>query len=261
MPRLAFVALAFSIAASGDGLVHAQSTSGRALTIGAASDLQAVFPELKSRFERETGITITVSFGSSGNFFAQIQNGAPYDLFFSADVDYPKRLGASGHADADSQQLYAIGRLVLWTRKESGIDVQSGVAVLKDARVRRIAIANPEYAPYGRAAVAALRSERLYDTVRGKIVMGENIAQTAQLADSGNADVALIGSALALSPTLRASGTHALIPATSYPPIEQAAIIVTASRNKDAARRFLAFIEGPDARALLEKHGFMVPSD
>lgn len=237
-----------------------QSSSRGPITVAAASDLQAVFPELQSRFERDSGIKVTVSFGASGNFFAQIQNGAPYDLFFSADVDYPRRLGDSGHAEEDSLYLYATGSLVLWTRKDSGIDIQRGLAVLNDARVRRIAIANPEYAPYGRAAVAALRSAELYDALENKIVMGENLAQTAQLADSGNADVAILGSAIAISPTLRASGTYAEIPAATYAPIEQAAIVVSASRNKDAARRFLAYIKGPDARALFEKYGFMVPS-
>jgi molybdate transport system substrate-binding protein len=237
-----------------------QSVSSALIVVAAASDLQAVFPELRSRFERETGIGVRVSFGSSGNFFAQIQNGAPYDLFLSADVDYPRRLGDSGHAEEESLYLYATGKLVLWTRKDSGIDIQRGLAVLNDARVRRIAIANPEYAPYGRAAVAALRSEQLYEALREKIVMGENLAQTAQLADSGNADVAVLGSAIAISPTLGASGTYVEIPAATYAPIEQAAIVVSASRNKDAARRFLEYIKSPDAKVLFEKYGFMVPS-
>jgi molybdate transport system substrate-binding protein len=227
-----------------------------ALTIAAASDLQTVFPELASRFERDTGIRITVAFGSSGSFFAQVQNGAPFDVFFSADIDYPRRLGASGHADAATLFEYATGRIVLWTRKDSGIDVTRGLSVLQDTRVRRIAIANPNVAPYGRAAVAALRNAKTYDAVQGKIVLGENIAQTAQLADSGNADVAILAHSLALGRALSASGVSFDIPSSAHPPIEQAAIVVAASTHKEAARRFLTYLRGPDAQAILRRFGF-----
>src|SRR5687768_931278 len=157
--RLRVCALAVAAIAAWSS-VAAQSAR-TPLTVAAASDLQAVMPELVSRFERESGIPVRVSFGSSGNFFAQIQNGAPFDLFFSADIDYTTRLVAAGHADGATLTPYATGRLVLWTRKSTGIDVRRGVAILKDSRVRRIAIANPEHAPYGRAAVAALRAARL----------------------------------------------------------------------------------------------------
>jgi molybdate transport system substrate-binding protein len=254
------ILVTFSVTCCAGAPAADQSSSRGPIAVAAASDLQTVFPDIQSRFERDTGVKMTVSFGSSGNFFAQIQNGAPYDLFFSADVDYPRRLGDSGHAEKNSLYLYAIGKLVLWTRKDSGIDIRRGLAVLKDDRVRRIAIANPEYAPYGRAAVAALRSEQLYEALREKLVMGENLAQTAQLADSGNADVAILGSAIAHSPTLGASGTYIEIPAAAYAPIEQAAIVVSASRNKDGARRLLEYIKNPDAKALFEKYGFTVPS-
>src|SRR5262249_18312364 len=167
---------------------------------------------------------VTVSFGSSGNFFAQIQDGAPFDVFFSADVDYPRQLVASGHAEAGSLSQYATGRIVLWTRKDTGMDVRRGLGILREARVRRIAIANPRHAPYGRAAVAALRHEHVYDAVESRLVMGENISQTAQLVDSGNADVGIIALSLALGPALRERGTYVEIPAAAYPPIEQAAV-------------------------------------
>lgn len=259
--RKVFVAVlvVLGVAAGGGRLAHGQATSRGSITIAAASDLQVVFPELVKRFERDTGVTAAVSFGASGSVFAQIQNGAPFDIFFSADIDYPRKLGSSGHADAGSLYQYATGRIVLWTRKDTGIDVRPGLTVLKDPRVRRIAIANPEYAPYGRAAVAALRSAKVYDAVKSKIVLGENLAQTAQLADSGNADVAILGSALAIGPVLRASGTYAEIPVTTHPPIEQGAVIVSASKNKDAARRFLAYVKQPDAKALLKQFGFAMP--
>lgn len=248
--------------ATGVAVAGASRAAGQApgpLAIAAASDLQTVMPELTRRFERDAGIHTTVTLGSSGNFFAQIQNGAPFDVYLAADIDYPRRLGASGHADADTLYLYATGRLVLWTRTSTGIDVRRNLEVLRDARVRRVAIANPQLAPYGRAAVAALRSQKLYDEVRGKIVQGENISQTAQLADSGNADVAIISHSLALGPALRASGVYAEIPASDHPPIEQGAIVVAASKHKDAARRFLAFMKSPAAQGLLRRFGFTTP--
>ena len=239
--------------------LRAQAPAARAITVAAASDLQAAFPELASRFEREAGTKVTVSFGSSGNFLAQIQNGAPFDLYFSADIDYPRQLVKSGHAEANSLHEYAVGRIVLWTRKDRGIDVTRGLPALRDARIRRIAIANPQHAPYGRAAVAALRHENLYDAVQGKLVLGENISQTAQLVDSGNADVGVIALALALGPALRATGIYTEIPATFHPPLVQAAVVISASRNKVAGREFLTFVKQPGARALLQRFGFAAP--
>lgn len=251
---LAIVALAASV-----GPASTQSAAPRAIAVAAASDLQAVFPELASRFERDTGVKVTVSFGSSGNFLAQIQNGAPFDLFFSADIDYPRRLVASGHAEANSLYQYATGRIVLWTRKDTGIEVRRGLKMLQDVRVRRIAIANPQHAPYGRAAVAALRHEKVYDAVQSKLVMGENISQTAQLADSGNADVGIIALSLALGPVLRSSGAYVEIPATAHPPIEQGAVVLSASRSKETARELLAYLKRPATGQLLQQFGFAAP--
>src|SRR5207247_1743245 len=142
-------------------LMACGAASAQPLTVAAASDLQSALPAIVSRFENDTGQRVRLTFGSSGNFFSQIQNGAPFDVFLSADIDYPRRLEASGEAERGSLYLYATGRIVLWTRNDSGIDVGRGLPVLADARVHRIAIANPEHAPYGRAAVAALRHEGL----------------------------------------------------------------------------------------------------
>ncbi len=232
----------------------------RRLAIAAASDLQAVLPGLVRDFERSASATVTVSFGSSGNFFAQIQNGAPFDLYLSADLDYPMRLAAAGAADASSLYRYATGRIALWTRRESGLDVSRGLAVLADPRVTRVAIANPEHAPYGRAAVAALRHANLYDAVRSKLVLGENISQTAQLVDSGNAAAGILALSLVLGPALRANGAYAEIPANAHPAIEQAAIIVSASRNKALAREFLAYFRRPETTSLLRRFGFTPPA-
>jgi molybdate transport system substrate-binding protein len=237
----------------------AQSAMPRALTIAAASDLQAALSEVAARFERDAKATVTVSFGSSGNFFAQIQNGAPYDVYMSADVDYPRQLVASGHADGSSLYQYATGRIVLWTRKNSGIDLARGLKGLVDPRVKRIAIANPKFAPYGRAAEAALRHDKVYDAVSGKLVLGDNISQTAQLVDSGNADVGIVAHSLALGPAMRASGTYVEIPATAHPPIDQAAVIISASKNTALAREFLAYLKRRDVVEHLQRFGFALP--
>lgn len=252
---IALVTVAAALLSLSGGMA-AQSGATRMLRVAAASDLQAALPGIVRDFERDANATVTVSFGSSGNFFAQIQNGAPYDVFLSADIDYPRQLVASKHADASSLYRYATGRIVLWTRTDSGIDVQRGLSVLKDARVRRIAIANPKLAPYGRAAEAALRQAQLHDVVRRKLVIGDNISQTAQLVDSGNADVGIIALALALGPALRASGRYAEIPGSAHPPIEQAAVIVSASKNKALARELLAYLMRPEVARQLHDFGF-----
>src|SRR5262249_40203079 len=150
------------------------------LTVAAASDLQSALPGIAADFEKQTGHKVVVSYGSSGNFFTQIQNGAPFDVFLSADIDYPRRLESAGLGERGTLTDYARGRIVLWTRRDSGIDISRGIEVLTDSRVRRIAIANPDHAPYGRAAVAALQATHIDDRVRDKLVKGENISQTAQ---------------------------------------------------------------------------------
>jgi molybdate transport system substrate-binding protein len=229
------------------------------LRIAAASDLQSVFPALTARFERDTGHMVDVSFGSSGNFFAQLQNGAPFDLFFSADVDYPRRLESSGLTVPGTLVEYASGRIVLWTRNDTNLDLTRGLAILAEPRVRRIAIANPEHAPYGRAAVAALRHDQLYDGLRGKFVLGENISQAAQFAQSGNADAGLIALSLALAPAMRTSGHYVEIPASHHPPIEQAAVVLRSTRQLDVARRFLVFLQRPENQRALLEAGFVIP--
>jgi molybdate transport system substrate-binding protein len=205
------------------------------LTVAAASDLQAVLPAIAAQFEKDTGQNVTLTFGSSGNFYAQIQNGAPFDVFMSADIDYPKRLEREGLAERLSE--YATGHIVVWTRKDSGI-------------------ANPAHAPYGRAAVAALRHEQLYDRVKSKFVLGENISQTAQFAQSGNAEVGIVALSLALGPALKNAGTYVAIPADFHPPIEQAAVVVARSPRKDLARQFVDALKQPAIVKLLESYGF-----
>lgn len=249
--RLRVIVAAVALAAA------AGEARGQTLRVAAASDLQAALPALAARFQKETGIAVQTTFGSSGNFYTQIQNGAPFDVFLSADIDYPRRLHAAGGGDAPVS--YGTGRLVLWTRADSGIDITRGLQALVDARVRRIAIANPAHAPYGRAAVAALRAAGLHDRVRGRFVLGENISQTAQFAQSGNAEVGIIALALALGPTMKASGRYVAIPASLHPPIEQAAIVLTGARDAAAARRFVAFLTRTDTSEHMKQAGFEEP--
>ena len=145
-------------------------TAAEELTIAAASDLTFVFPEVAARFQNDTGNSVKFSFGSSGNFLSQIQNGAPFDMFFSADIGYPRKLEAAGLAEPGSFYEYAVGKLVLWVPRASTLDLKQGLAVLAEQSIRKIAIANPEHAPYGRAAVAAMKHDGVYDKVSGKLV-------------------------------------------------------------------------------------------
>jgi molybdate transport system substrate-binding protein len=234
----------------------AGAASAQSLRIAAASDLQAALPAVAEQFEKETGQKVSLTFGSSGNFFTQIQNGAPFDVFLSADIDYPRQLEQAGLGEKGTLYQYATGRLVLWTRNDSGIDVRRGLAVLSDARVRKIAIANPAHAPYGRAAVAAMRHEGLYDRVQPKIVMGENISQAAQFAQSGNAEIGLLALSLALAPALKSVGRYWQVPENLHPPIEQAAIVVATSGNNELARQFLDSLKRPEIVRILESYGF-----
>ena len=237
-------------------LATAQEAPGQ-IRVAAASDLQAALPDLIARFEKETGLSARATFGSSGNFFTQIQNGAPFDVFLSADIDYPRRLQAAGLGK--DVTLYATGRLVLWTRHDSGIDVRNGLASIADPRVRRIAIANPQHAPYGRAAASALRRQGIYDAVASRLVFGDNIAQTAQFVQSGNADVGIIALSLTSAPALKVAGTFVEIPASLHPPIEQGAIVLAGARDAAAARRFVQFLVSAETRRYLADAGFDAP--
>ena len=240
-------------------VLRADSAGAQDVRIAAASDLQAALPAITARFERETGHSVAVSFGSSGNFFSQLQNGAPFDVFLSADIDYPKRLESAGLAEPRTLYQYATGILVLWTRRESGVDIRQGLDALTSDRVRRIAIANPEHAPYGRAAVAALQGARLYERVRAKFVFGENVSQAAQFVQSGNAQAGLIPLALALSAALTSAGDYFTVPASLYPPIDQAAIVLRSSRKTDAARAFVDYLKRADIIRALTTAGFGPP--
>ena len=173
------------------------------ITIAAASDLNFAFREIVTEYEKTTGNHVRLTLGSSGNFFAQIQNGAPFDLYFSADIAYPRKLEEAGLTVPGSLYQYAVGRIVLWTGHESHIDVTQGFEALREPTVKKIAIANPKHAPYGRAAVAAMEYFKVYDQVKDKLVLGENISQAAQFIESGACEIGIIALSLALAPTMK----------------------------------------------------------
>lgn len=230
------------------------------ITVAAAADLNYAMKDLAADFEKETGQKVELSFGSSGNFFSQIQSGAPYDLFFSADAGYPEKLASAGKLDKDSLTTYAIGHLVLWVRNSSGLDPQAKkMDLLLDPAVAHIAVANPEHAPYGRAAMAAIEHFGLKDKIAARLVFGENISQTAQFVQSGNAQAGLIALSLAESPAMKDAGQYWELPADSYPEMKQVVGVVTASKQKPAAEAFVKFVQSPKGTAVLERYGFRVP--
>ena len=235
----------------------AQSTPKRTLTIAAASDLQFALPQIISAYTRATANIVKVTYGSSGNLAAQIANGAPFDLLLSADATYPRDLINKGQAAPDSLTFYARGALVVWFASGSS---DATVAALDSASIRHIAIANPKHAPYGRAAEAALRSAGIYEKVSSKLVLGENIAQTVQFVDSGNADAGLVALSLLQGSRTEHRGVWKEVLLDSYPPLNQAGVVTVHGAQNPAAREFLAFLKSAESQAILQRFGFKTPS-
>jgi len=229
------------------------------LTVAAAADLRFALDELAPRFRAaHPGVNLAITYGSSGSFFAQIQNGAPFDVFLSADVDYPRRVIAAGLAGKDSLFIYGVGRIVVWVPADSGLDpAAQGIHLLEASSVRHVAIANPQHAPYGRAAEAAMRSLGVYDSVAQKLVLGENIAQAFEFVQAGAAEVGIVALSLALAPAAREHGRYWEVPADAYPKIEQGGIIL--ARAPAAAAQFRAFLTSADGLRLLKQYGFSMP--
>jgi molybdate transport system substrate-binding protein len=253
--------LAISVLLLGALFFHREALAQKQeIRVAAAADLQFAMADLAQKYEKETGSKLEVTYGSSGNFFSQLQNGAPFDLFFSADIEYPKKLQSAGLAEPGTFFEYAIGHIVIWVPPTSKLAIATlQWTALLDPEVQKIAIANPEHAPYGRAAVAAMRSAGIYEKVQAKLVLGENISQAAQFVQSGNAQAGIVALSLAVSPAMK-DGKRWEIPADSYPPIEQGAIMLKSAQNKDAARAFLEFVKSEPGRATLAKYGFATPS-
>ena len=234
------------------------SCAAQEITVAAAADLQFAMADIAARYQKETGKTVKLTFGSSGNFFQQIQNGAPFDVFFSANLDYAKKLDTAGLAEPGTLYQYATGKIVLWVPSDSKLDISAGLAALTNPAIKKIAIANPQHAPYGQAAVAALKKEGVYDKVADRFVLGENISQTASFVVSGAADVGIVALSLALSPTMKDKGRYVEIPDADYPAIEQACVVLKSSKEKETAKAFVNYIKTPASAELLRKYGFEV---
>ena len=229
------------------------------ITIAAAADLKFAMDEIVTAFKRANPADrVDVIYGSSGKFNTQIREGAPYDLFFSADIAYPRELAKEGLA-ASEVKPYAVGRIVLWSASRDATKMT--LASLADPKVARIAIANPKHAPYGKRAEEALRSAGVWDKVQPKLVYGENIAQTAQFVQSGNAQAGIIALSLAVNPELAAKGGYALISDALHSPLEQGYVITRRAAGNPLARRFADYMGGKPARAVMVKYGFVLPGE
>ena len=228
--------------------------------VAAAADLNAVLGELITRFGGAHDVDVSVTYGSSGTFYAQLLNHAPFDMFLSADVSYPKQLAARGLTLPQSEFTYAIGRLVLWAPSASAVDVEhDGLQALTHGSVAHVAIANPEHAPYGRAAVAAMQAAGVYERARPKLVLGENVAQAMQFVQSGAADAGIVARALALAPNVKGKGRLFEIPESTHPRLEQGGTILRWAADVDAARALRGFLLSADGKAILTRYGFALP--
>jgi molybdate transport system substrate-binding protein len=232
----------------------------RVINVAAAADLSSALQEIAANFEKRAGVSVKLSFGASGALTQQIQNGAPFDIFLSADMDYPRQLIAGGHAEESTLYRYAVGELVLWTQKDSLLDVEHrGMQALLDPAVKKIAIANPEHAPYGRAAVAALKHYGVYEKVVARIVLGENVSQAAQFVESGNAQAGFVALSHALAPAMQGKGKYWVVPGEAYPPLVQAAVLVSHSPHRQDAAAFLDYLKTPEVAQLLRRSGLNLP--
>jgi molybdate transport system substrate-binding protein len=240
-------------------LLLACSLVAEEISIAAAADLNFALRDIATDYQQKTGNVVKISYGSSGNFFNQLKNGAPFDLFFSADIDYPRQLESASLTEPGTLCAYATGKIVLWVPNGSKLDLSRGMQVLLDPAVKKIAIANPKHAPYGRAAEAALRKSGIYDKVSSKLVLGENISQTSQVVETGNADIGILALSLVSSPTLKSRGRYVEIPSNLYLPLQQAAVIMKRSSHARSAAEFLRFVKSPGGQEILQRYGFMPP--
>lgn len=231
--------------------LHAQTVK-----VAAAADLKYAMPELVAKYQKvHPNAKVDVSYGSSGTFFQQISNGASFDVFFSADISYPQKLKEQGMTNG-AVKTYAFGTLVLYS---STIPVDKGIGMLTDDNVKKIAIANPAHAPYGKRAEECLKYYKLYDVVKEKLVLGENISQTAQYAFTGNADVGLIALAIAMSPEMKAKGSYSVLDPKSYSKLEQACVLLKNWKANPDAAQFMQYVLSAECKPILEKYGFIVP--
>lgn len=243
-------------------LASSLATAQSAPAIAAASDLKFALEDIAKEYERTTGKQVKLTFGSSGNFLRQIQQGAPFDMFMSADEAFVDKLAEEGLA-ADKGTLYAVGRIVLFAPKDSTIKPDDRMAdlaaALKDGRLKKFAIANPEHAPYGRAAQEALTSLGLWQGVQPLLVLGENVSQAAQFAASGSTQGGIFALSLALSPAFSDAGAYVVLPDTLHKPIRQKMVVL--KRGEGSARAFYDYLRQPAARSVLRRYGFVLPGE
>jgi molybdate transport system substrate-binding protein len=240
-------------------LLAGPALAGELLSVAAASDLTYCMDDLAAGFRRESpSVQVKVTIDASGSLYKQVKSGAGYDVFLSADMAYPAKLVAESGAVASSLVPFAIGRVALWT-VDPRFDLRQGMRVLTDRRLTRLAIANPDVAPFGRAAKAALESHGFWDAVKGKLVLGTNVAHASKLVQAGQAEIGIVSMSIVLSPTFKGVGHYYLIPDTGVPPIEHGAVITAHGKANPAAARFLAFLNTPAGREILYRHGFGLP--
>lgn len=232
----------------------------REVRVAAASDLTFALAELQPLVDaRHPGVTVKVTYGSSGTFLQQITEGAPFDVFLSADLAFPRQVADAGLADPRDVFAYAVGRLVVWTPEGSPVDPGDGLSVLTDPRVRKVAIANPEHAPYGRAAVAAMRHAGVHDQVLPKLVLGESVSQAAEFVQSGGADAGVVAMSLVLSDPLRRQGRWVEVPLTAFPQLLQGGVVLGKASDAEAARAVQETLLSEPGRELLRRYGFFLP--
>ena len=234
--------------------------AGDSILIAAASNLRFAMHEICKDFQEEnSSIQTKVSYGSSGNFFAQISQGAPFDIFFSADATYPELLEKEGLTAKEMQKVYAVGKIVLWVPEESKVDPDIGLQAVTFPAVKKLAIANPRHAPYGRAAEESLRHYGMWEKAKGKLIYGENISQTAQFVHTGAADAGIVALSLALSPKMLDEGKYWIIPDESHGDIEQIYVVLKKGEGSKSIRKFLDFIHGEKGDDILSRYGFVIP--
>jgi molybdate transport system substrate-binding protein len=231
--------------------------TSRQITVAAASDLGPAFDEIGREFEKKTRIKVVFSFGSTGMLTQQIANGAPMDVFAAANVSFIDELERKGLIIPETKALYARGRITLWSNKGAAFK-PTLISDLTRADVKRIAIANPDHAPYGMAAKQALEGAGIWDAVKPKLIFGDNIRQTLQFAQTGNVDVAIVALSLSMGTN---DGEWTLVPEELHKPLDQALAVIKSTKSETEARQFAQFINSPDGRTIMKKYGFTMPGN
>jgi molybdate transport system substrate-binding protein len=226
--------------------------------VAAAADLKAAFGEVSAAFEKKTGTVVKASLGSTGLLAKQIKEGGPFDVFAAANVSYVDDVVKAGVCDGSTQGLYARGRIVVWTSKKATVSPPSTIADLKDGRFLKVAIANPDHAPYGKAAEQALEHAGVLDAVKPKLVMGENVQQTLQFAQTGNVEAAIVALSLAI---VAKDGTYVPVDESLHAPIDQALVVCKNGGNADSGKQFAEFVASADGRAIMKRYGFLLPGE